>query len=358
MPDHAPSAADADAAGAADTGGAAGASSRPPVTPTTPNSPFTGSFSSSFHAARPSPARSFNMHALGSNTSQLGPLGRRISFYDGDSGNDDAEDGDEDSNDDGSSLDDIRRDWQTSDDGHTDNDDYDFRVDDPIALEEHKDVLIDRLNDVVRHVSSYAPSSPSLSNSNRSASTCNSPAKSASAEAAARPAAASDGTVLSALHAHIDEMEAVLAAAQAAEAAAAAASPRNHHRHHHHHHRQHYPWQRPERRSRTSTSSVVSEKSPGLQGQAAKTTLTRRTTLEAAPILFRGQSSSFQEADLSSEAKATAANNAQPVVTNVVAVDCEVLAGDLSAVLANLLKRRQESEVCSMQNCPHFGLHR
>ncbi|KAL1901399.1 hypothetical protein Sste5346_001804 [Sporothrix stenoceras] len=335
MLDHAPSATDADA-GAAES--IAAETSRPPVTPTTPSSPFTGSFSGSFHAARPSPARSFNIHALGFNTSPLGPLGRRISFYDGESGSAGGSGGDDEDDDEGDSNDDLRK-WQTSDDGHAD--DYNYRLDDPIALEERKDVLIDRLNDVVRHVSSYTPSSPSLSNSNRSASTWNSPAKSASAEAAARPA--DDGTVLSALHAHIDEMEAVLAAAQAAEAAAAAASPRN--RHHHHHHNRHYPWQRPERRSRASTSSVVSEGSPGVQGQA-KASLVRRTTLDAAPILFRGQSSSFRGAALPAETKAAdTEDNAQPTVAKAVAVNCEVLAGDLSAVLANLLKRRQDSEM-------------
>jgi hypothetical protein len=334
MPDHAPSAADADAE-----------NSRPPVTPTTPNRSFTGSFH-----ARPSPARSFNLHALGFNTSPLGPLGRRISFYEGesDSDSDNGDDGvGEGGNDhlegysnDGSSLNDDlnRRDWQTSDDGRGD----DYMLDDPIALEERKDVLIDRLNDVVRHVTSYAPSSPSLSN--QSASTWNSPVKSASAEA--RPA--DDGTVLSALHAHIDEMEVVLAAAQAAEAAAAAAaaaSPRNH-RHHHHH--RHYPWQRPERRSRASTFSVASEKSPGLQGPT-KATLARRTALDAAPILFRGQSSSFRDTGPPSADKADKANTTRPSVASAVAVDCEVLAGDLSTVLGNLLKRRQESEV---RSCP------
>ncbi|ERS96354.1 hypothetical protein HMPREF1624_07264 [Sporothrix schenckii ATCC 58251] len=251
MPDHAPpeAVADADA-------------SRPPVTPTTPNSPLTGSFTGSF-AARLSPARTFNLHALGFNTSPLGPLDRRISFYGGDSdadsggtsdnGNDGAEGGGIDhpldsSSNDGSSLNYElgQRGWQTSDDGR---DSHRYGLDDPIALEERKDVLIDRLNDVVRHVTSYAPSSPSLSN--RSASTWNSPAKSTSAE----PRPTDDGTILSALHAHVDEMEAVLAAAQAAEAAATAASPRRH-RHHPHHHR-HYPWQRPERRSRTSTPSAT-----------------------------------------------------------------------------------------------------
>lgn len=338
MPDHAPSAADAD-----------DEATRPPVTPTTPNSPFTGSFH-----ARPSPARSFNLHALGFNTSPLGPLGRRISFYGDDSdsnsenGGDNTEDGGNDQLDgysnDGSSLngDLNRRDWQPSDDGHGGDD---YELDDPIALEDRKDVLIDRLNDVVRHVTSYTPSSPSLSN--RSASTWNSPAKGASAEARAPT---DDGTVLSALHAHIDEMEAVLAAAQAAEAAATAASPRNH-RHHNHHHR-HYPWQRPERRSHASTSSVVSEKSPGLQGQAIKMTLARRTTLDAAPILFRSQSSSFRDAGppkgaAEAAVSATSADNTQPV-TGAVAINCEVLAVDISAVLANLLKRRQESEVSPM----------
>ncbi|KJR87073.1 uncharacterized protein SPSK_01656 [Sporothrix schenckii 1099-18] len=344
MPDHAPpeAVADADA-------------SRPPVTPTTPNSPFTGSFTGSF-AARLSPARTFNLHALGFNTSPLGPLDRRISFYGGDSdadsggtsdnGNDGAEGGGIDhpldsSSNDGSSLNNElgQRGWQTSDDGR---DSHRYGLDDPIALEERKDVLIDRLNDVVRHVTSYAPSSPSLSN--RSASTWNSPAKSTSAE----PRPTDDGTILSALHAHVDEMEAVLAAAQAAEAAATAASPRRH-RHHPHHHR-HYPWQRPERRSRTSTPSAVSDKSPGLLEQ----TKSRRTTLAAAPILFRGPSSSFRGTPLSrsdvvaemAEASVVSgkAGQVDPPVTGAVAVSSEALAGDLSAVLSNLLKRRQESE--------------
>ncbi|KIH94714.1 hypothetical protein SPBR_03695 [Sporothrix brasiliensis 5110] len=344
MPDHAPPEAVADAG-----------ASRPPVTPTTPNSPFTGSFTGSF-PARLSPARSFNLHALGFNTSPLGPLDRRISFYGGDGDTDSDGNSDnskegggidrplEGSSNDGSSLnnDHVRRGWQTGDDGR-DSDRH--GLDDPIALEERKDVLIDRLNDMVRHVTSYAPSSPSLSN--RSASTWNSPVKSTSAES--RPT--DDGTVLGALHAHVDEMEAVLAAAQAAEAAAAAASPRRHRHHPHHHH--HYPWQRPERRSRMSTPSVVSDKSPGLQGQT-KWNTARRTTLAAAPILFRGPSSSFREtppprpdevAEMAEVAVVSGkAGQVDPPVIGAVAVNSEALAGDLSAVLSNLLKRRQESE--------------
>ncbi|CAK7217432.1 hypothetical protein SBRCBS47491_003164 [Sporothrix bragantina] len=242
MPEHAPSAADADAAVKNDKSN--NIASRPPRTPTTPNSPFSGSFFLRPSPGRPSPgttslSRSFNLHALGFSTSPLSPLGRRISFYEGDSGDEDDDvrlvDGslehlEEDfSNDGDSSVNDggHRGGWQTSDDGDgsSNNNGYDG-LDDPIQLEDRKDVLIDRLNDMVRHVTSYAPSSPSISN--RSASTWNSPGKSASAASGGDSAAGGGGggAVFTELHAHIDKMEAVLAAEQAAEAAALAASPR------------------------------------------------------------------------------------------------------------------------------------
>ncbi|CAK7198915.1 hypothetical protein SEUCBS139899_001583 [Sporothrix eucalyptigena] len=334
MPDHSPSAADADAAAQHDD-----SSTRPPRTPTTPSSPFSGSFFTRPSPSRPSPgasslSRSFNIHALGFNTSPLGPLGRRISFYEGDSGDDDDEEeraveGSLGHLEEGFSNDSSQGGWRTSEDGDDDGDGSSSNnwnsLDDPIALEDRKDVLIDRLNDMVRHVTSYAPSSPSLSN--RSASTWNSPGKSTSAAEASEDNPAEGGTVLTALHAHIDKMEAVLAAAQAAEAAALAASPRAQRHHRHLSHPNHFLWQRPEPR-------LASER------RAAHA---RRITLDAAPILFRNQSAPLPESGLLTP---KISERIKPVaISSAVAEDCNTLAGDLSAVLTNLLKRRQESEL-------------
>ncbi|CAK7223759.1 hypothetical protein SCUCBS95973_005288 [Sporothrix curviconia] len=372
MPDHAPSAADADAA-VNDRGSSSrtnnnnnnnnnsnnnnnDSGSRPPRTPTTPSRSFSGSFFSRLSPGRPSPgttslAQSFNLHALGFNTSPLGPLGRRISFYDGDSGEDGSDDDDrrldgdsslghleEDFNNDGSSSingEGHRGGWQTSDDGDgsSNNNGYDGYdgLDDPIALEDRKDVLIDRLNDMVRHVTSYAPSSPSISN--RSASTWNSPGKSASAASGGDPAAGASGggAVFTELHAHIDKMEAVLAAEQAAEAAALAASPRMVQRHSRHHSQpnHYYGWQRPELRTMAGRAS----------GHV------RRVTLDAAPVLFRNQSAPLPDAASPSRLAAKRSESrGLPTVSSAVATNCDELAGDLSAVLGRLLKRREESE--------------
>ncbi|CAK7270443.1 hypothetical protein SEPCBS57363_004106 [Sporothrix epigloea] len=354
MSDHAPSAADADAKVNNRYDDKDDYSlTHPPRTPTSPISAFSGSLFTRSSPGRPSTGtvsltRSFNLHTLGINTSPLGPLGRRISFYEGDSGGDDEDD------DDGlgeSSLDHLEEDfsndggssiiggghyggWPASDDGNGSSyyNDCDG-LDDPSAFEDRKDVLIDRLNDMVRHVTSYTPSSPSVSV--RSVSTWNSPGKSVSAISGGDSVAAGSGgrAVFTELHAHIDQMEAVLAAERAAEAAALAASPRVVQRHHRHQSQPNnlYGWQRPESRSATGKATAQ----------------TRRLTLGASPILFRNQSAPLPEVAEALTARSTLRKiqaGRLPAEISPVAASCDVLAGDLSAVLDGLLKRREESE--------------
>lgn len=360
MSDHAPSADDADAkVNNRYDDKDAYSLTHPPRTPTSPISAFSGSLFTRSSPGRPSTGtvsltRSFNLHTLGINTSPHGPLGRRISFYGGNSGDDEEDDDvlgessldhlEEDfSNDGGSSI--IGGGhyggWPASEDGNGssyDNDCGDH--DDPSAFEDRKDVLIDRLNDMVRHVTSYTPSSPSVSV--RSVSTWNSPGRSVSVISGGDSIAAGSGgrAMFTELHAHIDQMEAVLAAERAAEAAALAASPRIVQRHNRHQSQPNhlYGWQRPESRSAA--------------GKA--TTQSRRLTLGASPILFRNQSAPLPEVTEALAARSTLRKlqaGRLPTELSAVAANCDMLAGDLFAVLDRLLKRREESEVgfgCSL----------
>ncbi|CAK7267444.1 hypothetical protein SEPCBS119000_002556 [Sporothrix epigloea] len=331
--------------------------SRPPQTPTSPISAVSGSLFTHSSPGRPSTGtasltRSFNLHAIGINTSPLDPLGRRILFYEGHSGEDEDEDDgpgessldhleEELSNDGGSSI--IGGGhyggWQASEDGNVSSSCGNGceGLDDPAAIEDRKDVLIDRLNDMVRHVTSYAPPSPSMSV--RSVSTWNSPGKSVSAisgiSGGDSVAAGGGGrAVFTELHAHIDQMEAVLAAERAAEAAALAASPRAVQRHHRYHSQPNnwHGWQRPD--SRSATGKKIAH--------------TRRLTLGASPVLYRNQSAPLPEVAESSPTRPTPwtpQTRRLPTVSSAMAANCDALAGDLSAVLGRLLKRREESDI-------------
>lgn len=349
-----------------------------PQTPKTPLTQASPPFARSFDRQTPNLdlTRGLNLHALGISTSPLGPLERRISFASnseagsafggrgelerfrdygpGDENDDDAfdvaytndssdfglvEDSEPDHDLDLRLEQDRDREFEYSYNDGTDN--FDTSM-----AEGDKDVLIDRLQDVVRHVSSYTPSSPSHSTRTRSAATSaqSSPLRDnvatpagKNAVAATTPASRSlmavttpakitprtgtgavadtptprkpavpfntpDENVMNALHAHIDEMEAVLAAAEAAANAAAAASPRNRQNQH----GRHYPWQRSsERRLRPTSMSLSSfsldgssEKPDGSEGRydriggSARSSPQKRRGpfLEAAPVLIRNQS--------------------------------------------------------------------
>ena len=445
---------------------------KPPQTPMTPVSP---PFARSFD--RPAPnlnlTRGLNLHALGISASPLGPLERRISFAsnsEAGSGRGELErfrdygpngGGEDNDNDNDAASYDVAYTNSSSDFGlveesEPDHDlrlgldqDYEYEYSyndgtgdfDASIAEGDKDVLIDRLQDVVRHVSSYTPSSPSHSARTRSVGSSaqasplrdkaatpasrhimaattparslmatttparslmatTTPAKSlsragpvADTPTPKRPAApfnTPDENVMSALHAHIDEMEAVLAAAMAAEAvanAAAAASPRNRHSQP----GRHYPWQRSsERRLRPTSMSISGFNLDGssdtpderISSSARSSPIKRRSPfLEAAPVLIRNQSApprvdavaeaeirdrtlempevaELTEAEGEVEAEVEAESPAATptaekrddqtrdsmVVDAQVIGDCEALADDLSSVLAGLMRRSQEAE--------------
>ncbi|EPE06469.1 hypothetical protein F503_02597 [Ophiostoma piceae UAMH 11346] len=419
---------------------------KPPQTPKMPVSP---PFARSFD--RPAPnldlTRGLNLHALGISTSPLGPLERRISFAsnsEAGSGRGELERFRDYGPGGGDDIDNFNvaytngsSDFGLVEESEPDHDlglgldqDYEFEYSyndvtgdfDASIAEDDKDVLIDRLQDVVRHVSSYTPSSPSHSTrtrsvvssaqtsplrdkaatpagknvvaattpASRSLMAVTSPAKSmyrtgavADTPTPKRPAApfnTPDENVMSALHAHIDEMEAVLAAAMAAEAvanAAAAASPRNRHNQH----GRHYPWQRSsEQRLRPTSMSMSGFNLDGssdrpderISSSARSSPQKRRGPfLEAAPVLIRNQSAP-PRVDMVTEAAKRDKTLAMPEVAELteaesllatpttgktddltkdsmvvdaqVIGDCEALADDLSTVLESLMRRSQEAD--------------
>ncbi|OAA67204.1 hypothetical protein SPI_01780 [Niveomyces insectorum RCEF 264] len=312
----------------------------------TPTSPPQPPPSSSFYTRSPAAThllRSLSYHALGISGLSPRSLQRRLVFYD------DGGDTDEDSVGTGAG-DGGGPDTKKEDDGDEhgaanghggDEDviDYDF------AAEDSKDVLLDRLHDMARHVAAIPASSPSLSSQRSASGTL------VGADGTSRPR---DGSVVSALHAHIDEMEAEVAAAMAA-AAASAANVSTHHSggHHHHHHQQDDGHARRHRSNKSRASSEsVAHSSP--QSRQA-----RRTApfLQAAPLLFseRSSPSVLQHAGSPTEHRprppsthATTADAAnRPVAAGVsksFAGNCDALADDLSTVLANLTNRSQEAE--------------